>query len=170
MFYIKKLTKTLTLPPSNYTDSLPITLQKSLFNSVEGKCYPNIGIIITVTKILSISQNILTSEGYSSFTITYTALTLNLLQGMVIETVVKEVNNMGVFANVGAASIFISKMQMPESYKNKIKDDIDIDNLELDSIICKGFNIRVRIIGTKIENGRMFVIGSIRDECLGVIN
>ena len=153
MFFFRKLKQTIVVPPSFYNESLKKTILSFLYESTEGKCIQNIGLIVSITKIISISQNGVALNGLASFTVYYTAVIINLEKGICIDATVVEVSKMGIFANIGPISLFVSKMQVPSN-----------------KVITRGADIRVRIMGSKTENGKIFAIGSIKDECLGVLD
>ncbi len=154
MFFLSELSHTLNLPPRDFTSCITETLQALLYTSVEGTCSGEHGFIITVVKILDINGGRLSHTGHAIFNIQYEALLLKPVKNEVIDATVIDVNNLGIFCEVGPLSIFVSNHHIPKGLQGN-------DKLQKDS------SVRVRIIGTKIDTKRIYAIGSVNEDCLG---
>ncbi|TBU01392.1 subunit Rpb7 of DNA-directed RNA polymerase II [Hamiltosporidium magnivora] len=134
-------------------------LRKTLTSSVEGTCSGEYGYIISVLSIDKIGSGRITNNGYAVFSVLYQALVLKPLKGEIIDASIVETNDMGIFAGVGPLTIFISNYQIP---KMLLKGS-EGGGLE------KNSNIRLKIIGTKVEATRIYAIGTINEYYLGLI-
>ncbi|KAM0674610.1 DNA-directed RNA polymerase II subunit RPB7 [Gurleya vavrai] len=156
MFFLTELSQTLNLSPNDFTSSLSKTLQSLLFSSVEGTCSSQHGFIITVKQITNINGGRLSHTGHAIFNVHYEALLLRPVKNEVLDCIVVDVNNLGIFCEVGPLSVFVSNHHIPKSFLNS-------------GMIVKDKAVRVRIIGTKIDTKRIYAIGSIDGDCLGLI-
>lgn len=153
MFYIKDFTEKIHLNPSFLGPNIQSMVKEYLYTHVEGTCGRD-GYVITVLKIDEISEGKITLSGTIIFTIKYTALTLLPYKGEIIDANVVETNKMGVFASAGPLSIFISNYQIPNGFNDEI---------------VKDSMLRLKIIGTKVDSSKIYAVGTLNDDCLGII-
>lgn len=94
-------------------------------------------------------------SGQISFEIEYQAIVLKPVNGEIIDAPIVSSTKMGYFASVGPLSIFISNYQIPHS---------TLEELENNKIV------RLKIIGTKIDSTKVYAIGTLNDDFLGIIS
>mmetsp|Transcript_17815 Transcript_17815/g.40121 ORF Transcript_17815/g.40121 Transcript_17815/m.40121 type:complete len:84 (+) Transcript_17815:1-252(+) len=81
---------------------------------------------------------------------------------------------MGFFAEVGPLKVFVSKhliptdmdfdpQSNPAAYVSQVSSDVS-------SRITKDTEVRLRIMGTRIDANEIFAIGTIKDDYLGVLS
>ncbi|KAM0677556.1 DNA-directed RNA polymerase II subunit [Binucleata daphniae] len=157
MFFVSDLSHTLFLPPHSYTKYIKKTLYDTLYSHVEGTCTGEHGFIVAVLEIKNIEGGKLSHNGFAIFTIIYKALLLKPVKSEVVDAVIVDINNLGMFCSVGPLSIFVSNYHIPLSLQQTNK-------------LQKDGAVRIRIIGTKIDTKKIYAIGSMDEECLGVIN
>lgn len=154
MFYVKHFVHHLNLAPSSLGPSIHTLIQDDLIKKVEGTC-SSTGYIISVLRIDSISHGKILLSGQVAFAISYQALVLCPQKGEVVDAPIISTSKLGLFANVGPLSIFISNYQIPQNLIEELGNNIVV---------------RLRIIGMKIDAKRVYAIGTLNDDCLGVVS
>jgi len=154
MFYVKSFVHKINLSPQYLSPNIHEMVQEYLSSKVEGSCTSS-GYVISVLKIGNISQGLILLTGEICFTVKYHALILKPVKGEVLDANIVSFTKMGYFAAVGPLSIFLSNYQIPQGM---------LEDLE------KNTTVRLKIIGTKIDNTKMYAIGTLNDDCLGVIS
>jgi len=170
MFFIKELTHTILLHPSYFGPRMLQYLETKLYQDVEGTCSGQFGYIIAVVNVLDIGKGmILPGSGQAEFITKYQAIVFKPFKGEVVEGVVHNVNRMGFFADVGPLSVFVSAQLIhpnlrfdPNSNPPSYASD--------DQIIEKNTRVRLKIVGTRVDATEIFAIGTIKEDCLGVID
>lgn len=152
MFVKKILNHTVNIPSNFLSSSLSQIILSQLYFDVENKTY-NDHYLLLVLKIITISEGKIKINGDIIFKITYQALCLEIENNYILESKVIEINNMGIFTNIGPINIFVSHHQIPVNVK--------------ESIIL-GSVVRLRVKGVRYDNG-ISVVGSLNEEYLGVI-
>lgn len=156
MFFVSDLSHTLFLPPNTYTSSITDTLHETLYKHVEGTCTGEHGFIVAVLNVNKIEGGRLSQNGFAIFTVFYKALLLKPVKSEVVDAVIVDTNDLGIFCSVGPLSIFVSNYHIPISVQQR-------------SDLKQFRSVRLRIIGTKIDTKKIYAIGSMDEECLGVI-
>lgn len=157
MFFLNELTQTVYLPPVEFNSEIHKTIEYKLYKMVEGTCTGEKGFIIAVTNITEFDGGRINEKGHAIFTIKYKALLLKPVKNEVLDAIVVNVNDLGVFCEVGPLSVFVSNYHIPPAYLGYEK----IQNETL---------IRLRIIGTHISSEKMYAIGTINEDFLGPFN
>ncbi|KAK4704997.1 DNA-directed RNA polymerase II subunit RPB7, partial [Phenoliferia sp. Uapishka_3] len=196
MFFAKDLTEVLTLHPSYFTPTLPAYLKYLLHQKVEGTCSGRLGFIIAVIGIEDKDMGRgKVVEGQAEFAIKYKAIVYRPFRGEVVDGVVASVNKMGIFAEVGPLTCFISTHVSPvlllfhsttyysDAYPSLLASlfqlipaDFSFDpnanppcfaSTEDTLKIEKGTKIRLKIVGTRVDATEIFAIGTIKEDYLG---
>jgi DNA-directed RNA polymerase II subunit RPB7 len=153
MFYVKHFVDKLSLHPQYLGQNIQSFIHEYLHKKVEGTC-TSFGYIVSVLGIVGISEGKILLSGHVSFDVEYRAVVLKPENGEVIDAPIVSSTEMGYFASVGPLSIFISNYQIPNTILEEIGDN---------SIV------RLKIIGTKIDSSKVYAIGTLNDDFLGVI-
>lgn len=154
MFYIKHFMHRLNLSPQSLGPNIHSLVQEDLVRKVEGSCTAE-GYIISVLRIDAISSGRILLTGQTAFTVDYQALVLRPQKGEVVDAPIVSTSKLGFFAGVGPLSIFISNYQIPHSLIEELGNNIVV---------------RLKIIGMKIDSTRVYAIGTLNDDCLGVVS
>ena len=97
------------LHPQYFGPKLLDTVKQKLFTEVEGTCTGKYGFVIAVTTIDKIGAGtILPGQGFVVYPVKYTAIVFRPFKGEVLDAVVTQVNKVGMFAEIGPLSCFIS--------------------------------------------------------------
>lgn len=85
------------------------TVKQKLYTEVEGTCTGKYGFVIAVTTIDMIGSGIIQpGQGFVVYPVKYKAIVFRPFKGEVLDAVVKQVNKVGMFAEIGPLSCFIS--------------------------------------------------------------
>jgi len=172
MFFHITLDKTLLLHPRFCGPNLKNTLVSKLHSEVEGTCSGRYGFIITVTSVDNIGMGkIQEGSGFVSFPIKFKAIVFRPFKNEVVDAVVSQVNKMGFFAEVGPLQVFVSKHLIPADMAFDpqatptcfVSDDGNVK-------IEKDCEVRLKVVGTRVDANEIFSIGSIKEDYLGLIS
>ncbi|XP_015189403.1 PREDICTED: DNA-directed RNA polymerase II subunit rpb7-like [Polistes dominula] len=155
MFFVKDFVHKIHLSPSYLGPQIQSLIKDYLYKTIEGSCTDS-GYVISVLDINNVSEGIISFNGLTTFTIKYKALVLKPYKGEVVEASVVEMNKMGILASVGPLTIFVSNHQIPPDIQ--------------DSGLVKEAVVRLKIIGTKIDSSKIYAVGTLNDEYLGIIS
>ncbi|KAK9381124.1 uncharacterized protein V2V93DRAFT_368368 [Kockiozyma suomiensis] len=171
MFFLKDLSLSITLHPSYFGPSMHTYLRSKLLQDVEGTCSGEYGYIIYVMDGMRIDVDrgrVIPGNGGAEFEVKYRAIVWKPFKGEVVDAVVTSVNNIGFFADVGPLSVFVSTKLIPSDMRfdpNSSPPAYVSD----DQTIERGSHVRLKIVGTRVDVGEMFAIGSIKEDYLGVL-
>ncbi|CAF9921015.1 MAG: hypothetical protein GOMPHAMPRED_002202 [Gomphillus americanus] len=167
MFFLHERERTITLHPSFFGQHIKDYLSTRLLEDVEGTCegfYYN----ICVLDIVDISEGrVLPSTALAEFIVRYRCVVWRPFKGETADGVVTSVNHLGIFARVGPLSVFTSNHMMPSDIKWDANATPPQYTDHDTQIIEKGTNIRLKIVGMRVDGGSIFAIGSIKEDYLG---
>uniref|UniRef100_A0A5K3FIY3 DNA-directed RNA polymerase II subunit RPB7 n=1 Tax=Mesocestoides corti TaxID=53468 RepID=A0A5K3FIY3_MESCO len=173
MFYHIRLEHEILLHPKYFGPNLIETVKAKLFSDVEGTCSGKYGFVVAVTNIDHIGAGILLpGRGFVQYHIVYRAIVFRPFKGEVVDALVTQVNKVGIFAEAGPLSIFISKYSVPTGVRlepSEIPAEPDKeDNRENNrESIQVDDRLRVRIIGLRVDASAIFAVGSLMEDFLG---
>ncbi|KAJ1976456.1 DNA-directed RNA polymerase II subunit [Dimargaris verticillata] len=169
MFFLKQLKHTITLHPRFFGPDMEEFVKTKLYQDVEGTCTGRYGYIITVVQVVSISKGkLIPGLGSAEFVVVYQAIVFKPFKNEVLDGVVKNVNKMGFFVDVGPLSVFVSSHTIPSDMRFDPNGNPPCYQSE-DQTIEKGGAIRLKIIGLKTEPTDIRAIGTIKEDYLGII-
>lgn len=171
MFFQITLSKELLLHPKNFGPKMREVLRANLKNEVEGTCDGRHGYIVLVTKIHDSEPGVVKEgTGWAQFHVKYECIVFRPFKGEILECVVKEVNKFGFFAEAGPQQIFVSELLIPNDFKFSSIDEPSYVSSDGMDRIRKDSEVRLKIVGTCIENTEIKCIGSIKEDYLGLIS
>lgn len=112
---------------------------------------------------------IVPGSGIAEFTVSYKAVVWRPFKGETVDGIVANVNKMGFFADVGPLSVFVSSHLIPAEIKFDPTSNPPHFTDNGEQIIEKGTHIRMKLIGTRSDVDKLFAIGSIKEDFLGVL-
>ncbi|CDS40950.1 DNA directed rna polymerase II 19 kDa polypeptide [Echinococcus multilocularis] len=163
------------LHPKYFGPNLIETVKAKLFSDIEGTCSGKYGFIVAVTNIDHIGAGmLLPGRGFVQYHIVYRAIVFRPFKGEVIDAVVTQINKVGVFAEAGPLSIFISKYSIPQNIKfegaEPTNENANEDDEEEEThIVQMEDRIRLRIIGLRVDASAIFAVGTLMDDYLGTL-
>ncbi|KAJ3028308.1 DNA-directed RNA polymerase II subunit [Rhizophlyctis rosea] len=177
MFFLKQLQHTISLHPQYFSKSYQQNVIRRLHAEVEGTCNGQVGFICAVLHVHDLGPGELhQSTGMAEFNVTYDALVFRPFKGQVIDAITGTVNKMGIWADVGPMTIFISEHLIPNHFKFDantqspafVSEGLDNESGARLEKIEKGTVLRVKIIGTRLDATDLVAIGSIKEDFLGL--
>lgn len=97
------------LHPKYFGPQLMETVKQKLYTEVEGTCTGKYGFVIAVTTIDQIGSGVIQpGQGFVVYPVKYKAIVFRPFKGEVLDAVVTQVNKVGMFAEIGPLSCFIS--------------------------------------------------------------
>jgi len=170
MFFLYNLEREVTLHPSYFGRNMQELVTGRLLKDVEGTCTGQY-YIITVMDAFDISEGrILPGSGLAEFTVGYRAVVWRPFKGETVDAIVTSVNKMGFFAEVGPLPLFVSAHLIPSDIKFDANATPPQFTNNEDSVIEKGTDIRIKLIGIRSDVGQMYAIGSIKEDYLGCLS
>lgn len=173
MFYLLTLTKDLDVHPRHFGKNLRDVIDKKLIEEVEGTCHGRYGYVICVNRIGDVEKGKIRQDGtgYATFKVEYMAAVCRPYKGEVIDCVVTSVNKMGFFAEAGPLQVFVSNHLIPEEYEyNAVGDPCYVSHEDATQSVQERTEVRLRIVGIKMDQTEIFCIGSMKENYLGVIS
>jgi DNA-directed RNA polymerase II subunit RPB7 len=129
--------------------------------------------VIAVTEVKDQGKGELQEgTGMAVFPVTFTCIVMRPFKGEVFEAVVTNVTRMGVYAEIGPLVVFVPSEQMPQSiqfdeqgaqHQFTSSDDSD------DTRITNNSKLRLKIVGSRLDDTNMFAVGTIKGDFLGVM-
>lgn len=188
MYYIKDFEHSVTLPPEFLVPSVGDLVQFRCVQQLEGTCTPQHGYILALlaTTATSSSAGVVQSgTGSVRFDLAVRAVVCKPVKGQVVDVVVSTVSKVGVFGQAGPVTVFVSSKLLPRdfvydgmalppqfitttSHTSRMMEEEESASPKVKRI-APGDHLRVRIMGTKLEKGDIFCIGTIREDYLGPI-
>ncbi|KAK9862932.1 hypothetical protein WJX84_009200 [Apatococcus fuscideae] len=170
MFYLLKLIKEVELHPKFFGPNLRETLKNKLTAEVEGTVSGKYGFVAAVPDVEKYGQGkIREGTGFATFDVTYFCIVMRPLKGEVMDCVVTSVNKVGFFAEAGPVQIFVSNHLIPEDFDFNAMEDSQFVTTDESIRIRQGTEVRVRIVGTRIDATEMFCVATIKEDFLGVV-
>jgi len=128
------------------------------------------GFIITVTSVERIGLGkIQSGTGFVVFPVKYKAIVFKPFKEEIVDAVVSQVNKMGFFAEVGPLQVFVSSHLIPPYLKFDPQSNPPCFVSEEGDKIEKDSEVRLKIVGTRVDANEIFSIGSIKEDFLGPI-
>jgi len=107
--------------------------------------------------------------GFVVFPVKYKAIVFKPFKEEIVDAVVSQVNKMGFFAEVGPLQVFVSSHLIPPYLKFDPQSNPPCFVSEEGDKIEKDSEVRLKIVGTRVDANEIFSIGSIKEDFLGPI-
>lgn len=172
MFYHLQLEHEVLLHPRYFGPMLMDTVKKKLFAEKEGTCSGKFGFIISVTCIDDIGVGrIQPGQGFVVYPVKYRAIVFRPMKGEVLDAVVTQVTKVGIFISIGPMNGFISRHAIPSDWEHDPSTNPPCyRSKEEDSVVQSEAELRVRIVGLRVDANDIFAICTLMDDYLGPIS
>ncbi|KAJ8553083.1 hypothetical protein K7X08_020476 [Anisodus acutangulus] len=155
------------LHPRHFGRDLRDKLVSKLMKDVEGTCSGRHGFIVAITGIESVGKGLIRDgTGFVTFPVKYQCVVFRPFKGEILEAVVTMVNKMGFFAEAGPVQIFVSNHLIPDDMEFQSGDVPNYTTSDGSVKIQKESEVRLKIIGTRVDATEIFCIGTIKDDFL----
>ncbi|KAK5966492.1 Signal peptidase complex catalytic subunit SEC11 [Trichostrongylus colubriformis] len=171
MFFHLSMEHEVCLHPKYFGANLNETIKMKLFAEVEGTCTGKFGFVIAVTTIDTIGHGLIQpGRGFVIYPVKYKAIVFRPFKGQVVDAVVNQVNKVGIFCDIGPLSCFISRHCIPPDMEFDPNSNPPCYKTEDEtSIIKQDDEIRVKLIGTRVDANDIFAIGTLMDDFLATM-
>eukprot|EP01063_Lacrimia_lanifica_P035320 TRINITY_DN6702_c0_g10_i1.p2 TRINITY_DN6702_c0_g10~~TRINITY_DN6702_c0_g10_i1.p2 ORF type:complete len:176 (+),score=62.69 TRINITY_DN6702_c0_g10_i1:81-608(+) len=174
MFFTVTLNHNVHVDPINFHNEINTIVRYQLCKEVEGTIDEEHGYIVAVDTSeqgMQVGPGVLLDTGPASFHVKYRALVLRPFEDESIDALISKVTQMGVFANVGPLEVFVSKENMPDSYKYDDSNPMQPKFVAgTDDSLMDGDLIRLVMRGVRITNTKIEIIGDITASFMGKIS
>ncbi len=171
MFYHISMEHEISLHPKYFGPQLLETVKQKLFTEVEGTCSGKHGFVIAVTTIDNIGAGLIQpGRGFVVYPVKYKAIIFRPFKGEVVDAIVTQVNKVGLFCEIGPLTCFISRHCIPPDMDFDPNSNPPCYKTKDESVVIKEDDeIRVKIIGTRVDASDIFAIGTLMDDYLGLV-
>ncbi|XP_025905906.1 DNA-directed RNA polymerase II subunit RPB7 [Nothoprocta perdicaria] len=130
------------------------------------------GFVIAVTTIDNIGAGVIQpGRGFVLYPVKYKAIVFRPFKGEVVDAVVTQVNKVGLFTEIGPMSCFISRHSIPSEMEfDPNSNPPCYKTVDEDIVIQQDDEIRLKIVGTRVDKNDIFAIGSLMDDYLGLVS
>ncbi|CAK0784327.1 hypothetical protein CVIRNUC_007531 [Coccomyxa viridis] len=171
MMYLVELEREIELQPCFFGPRLREVLEQKLHSEVEGRCSGKYGFLVCVTGMGDVSKGqIREGLGTALFNVHYSCLVLRPHKGEVMDCVVTSVSKVGFFADAGPLQLFVSNHLIPEDFSFDSANEPAFVSSDEAVRVQAGAEVRLRIVGTRVDADEIFCVGTIKDDYLGVIS
>ncbi|XP_062510507.1 DNA-directed RNA polymerase II subunit RPB7 [Corticium candelabrum] len=172
MFYHVQLEHEIVLHPRYFGPNLLDTVKRKLFAEVEGSCTGKHGFVIAVTTIDNIGVGFVQpGQGFVKYPIKYKAIVFRPFKGEVLDAVVTQVNKVGLFTEAGPLTCFISRHSIPSDMEfDPDSNPPCYKTQDEDVVIQQDDEIRLRIVGTRVDANDIFAVGTLMEDYLGLVS
>merc|ERR1719206_1347853 len=133
------------LHPRYFGPQLMDTVKQKLFTEVEGTCTGK--------------------QGFVLYPVKYKAIVFRPFKGEVLDAVVTQVNKVGLFTEIGPLSCFISRHSIPADMSfDPNSNPPCYKTSDEDMVIQQDDEIRLKIVGTRVDASDIFAIGTLMDD------
>uniref|UniRef100_A0A2N9FXE3 DNA-directed RNA polymerase subunit n=1 Tax=Fagus sylvatica TaxID=28930 RepID=A0A2N9FXE3_FAGSY len=154
MFFHIVLERNMQLHPRHFGRNLRDNIVSKLMKDVEGTCSGRHGFVVAITGIENIGKGLIRDgTGFVSFPVKYQCVVFRPFKGEILEAVVTMVNKL-----------------IPDDMEFQSGDMPNYTTSDGSVKIQKDSEVRLKIIGTRVDATEIFCIGTIKDDFLGVIN
>uniref|UniRef100_H0XU91 DNA-directed RNA polymerase subunit n=1 Tax=Otolemur garnettii TaxID=30611 RepID=H0XU91_OTOGA len=176
MFYHISLEHEILLHPRYFGPNLLNTVKQKLFTEVEGTCTGKYGFVIAVTTIDNIGAGVIQpGRGFVLYPVKYKAIVFRPFKGEVVDAVVTQVNKVRPYIVMGGACGSVSRVLAPYTQNGRIEPGPgqtapSYKKKKKDIVIQQDDEIRLKIVGTRVDKNDIFAIGSLMDDYLGLVS
>ena len=101
----------------------------------------------------------------------HASLVFRPFKGEVLDAVVTQVNKVGLFTEIGPLSCFISRHSIPADMSfDPNSNPPCYKTSDEDIVIQQDDEIRLKIVGTRVDASDIFAIGTLMDDYLGLVS
>ncbi len=173
MFYSVRLVRDVRVVPKDFGPRLAKVVKRKLVAELEGRVLTPYGLVILVEAIeadIGLGRFEDTEIGSAVFKVACRVLVCRLFKGQIVDGVITLVSKVGVFAEAGPVSFFVSKNNMPVGFVFDSHPRNAFRRENGDEEIVEGDEIRVKVIGMKLNEAEgFFAVASIDENFLGLV-
>ena len=147
MYYKMQLADKVRVPPNRLGEDLTRVILDVLQEHLEGSIDKEIGIFISITKVLRIGEGeIVPGDGAVYYDVDFEAVVLRLALQEVLEGLVVETTSFGAFVSLGPIDAMLHVSQISDEYINYDEKNARLICQESKRFIGVGEPVRVRVV------------------------
>jgi len=147
MYYKMQLADKVRVPPNRLGEDLTRVILDVLQEHLEGSIDKEIGIFISITKVLGIGEGeIVPGDGAVYYDVDFEAVVLRLALQEVLEGLVVETTSFGAFVSLGPIDAMLHVSQISDEYINYDEKNARLICQESKRFIGVGEPVRVRVV------------------------
>lgn len=156
---------------TNHPFAVSILIVDPYRAQVEGSCTGRHGFIVMVTQINRVSEGMVTDDGTAraKYHVEYGCIAFRPFKGEVLDATVTQVNKFGFFAEAGPLNLFVSNQLIEDDMAFESVGENKYVSSDQTVEIKKDAEVRVRVVGMRIDASEIFCIATIKEDYLGVI-
>ncbi|CAN6849480.1 unnamed protein product [Brassica oleracea] len=172
MFFHIVLERNMQLHPRFFGRNLRENLVSKLMKDVEGTCSGRHGFVVAITGIESVGKGLIRDgTAFVTFPVKYQCVVFRPFKGEILEAVVTLVNKVMCYYIVSLMFYSFQSLQLiPDDMEFQAGDMPNYTTSDGSVKIQKECEVRLKIIGTRVDATEIFCVGTIKDDFLGVIN
>ena len=110
-------------------------------------------------------------QGFVVYPVKYKAIVFRPFKGEVLDAVVTQVNKVGLFTEIGPLSCFISRHSIPADMTfDPNSNPPCYKTADEEMVIQQDDEIRLKIVGTRVDASDIFAIGTLMDDYLDLVS
>lgn len=147
MYYRMKLSDKVRVPPNRLGEALEKVILDVLQELLEGSIDKEIGVFISVTKVLKIGEGeLIPGDGAVYYDVDFEALVLRLSLQEVLEGLVVETTSFGAFVSLGPIDAMLHVSQISDEYISFDEKNSRLICQESKRFIGVGETVRTRVV------------------------
>ncbi|CAN7032920.1 unnamed protein product, partial [Brassica oleracea var. botrytis] len=177
MFFHIVLERNMQLNPRFFGRNLRENLVSKLMKDVEGTCSGRHGFVVAITGIESVGNGLVRNgTAFVTFPLKYQCVVFRPFKGQILEAVVTLVNKamsitgLSRYLCPSLYDFFFWLHLIPDDTEFQAGDMLNYTTSDGSVKIQKECEVRLKIIGTRVDATEIFCVGTIKDDFLGVIN
>ncbi|XP_056688946.1 DNA-directed RNA polymerase II subunit RPB7-like [Spinacia oleracea] len=176
MYFHIVLEKTIEIESRHFGHRFRDNIISKLIIDVEGTCSERHGFVVAVTGIEDIGKGLgcvwalIRDNGtaFVTFPVKFKCLVFRPFKGEIVEAVITMVNRMGFFTEVSPVQVFVSNHLIPDDMEFQSIDTPTYSTSDGLVKIQKDTEVRLKIIGTRVDTEEIFCIGAMKEDYMGV--
>jgi len=174
MFFHVKMTRFIELPPSCFYKNMKREINQRLLEDVEGTCQAEYGYIVCVTEVEEIGDGRIRDDiPEVSFPVEFRAIVFRPFKNEVLDGVVTQMDQFGIFVEVGPLQVYVSDQQIPSDYT--LNTDLQPHwayehNEDPELKITIDTEVRMKLMNVRIELTEMAAVGTLNVNYMGPLD
>lgn len=152
MYQIVAIEDVVRVQPAKFGMELNEALKSSVADGMEGKLYPQIGIVLSVTDIDEVGEGkIIPGDGAVHYIAKFKVLSWMPREHEIVEGEVVDITEFGAFIRIGAIDGLVHISQVMDDYVSYDEKNSQLAGRESRRILKQGDSVRARIVSISLK-------------------
>lgn len=171
MFKILTIKENVRVPPTKFSLELNQALKESLQDSIEGKIFPEIGVVMSVTEIISSGEgSIVPEDGAVFYPAEFNVLVYRPEVNELVFGEVVDITEFGAFTRIGPIDALIHVSQIMDDKMAYDAKNAVFNGRKTNNKLKEGDVVKARIVGVSLGKGRSKISLTMRQPTLGSLD